>query len=159
MSTSTSHKAAARAVSAGEPAATVDFFSMFYLPSSSQSYEEDVHLSTTPYIPFQGAASAASAVMGGLLSVIDTALAVMNEEFEDPSDSIASAGTKEDCDDDVSQKGDSRVSSKSSVMRCCRHSKPRSSNSPPASHRDGARNSSTVVKDVACLHSGEYSLL
>mmetsp|Transcript_10841 Transcript_10841/g.23957 ORF Transcript_10841/g.23957 Transcript_10841/m.23957 type:complete len:249 (-) Transcript_10841:171-917(-) len=92
-----------------------DFFSIFYLPSS-QSYDEDVHLATSSYVPFQGAASAASAVMGKILSVLDTALAVMNEEFDTMSDSIISESTYED----GLQDRDSLVTSESSLMRCCR---------------------------------------
>mmetsp|Transcript_14952 Transcript_14952/g.35928 ORF Transcript_14952/g.35928 Transcript_14952/m.35928 type:complete len:248 (-) Transcript_14952:232-975(-) len=88
-----------------------DFFNMFHL-ALSRSYEEDVHLATSSYTPFQGAASAASAVVGGILSVIDTALAVMNEEFDNPSDSIISDSTKEDDEDD-----------EDAVMRCCRKTK------------------------------------
>ena len=99
-----------------------DFFSMFYLPSS-QSYEEDVHLATSSYsAPFQGAATA---LMGGILSVIDTALAVLNEEFDNPSDSIISESTisestKDDDEDGFQGSGDSCVTSKSSVMGCCK---------------------------------------
>eukprot|EP00579_Thalassiosira_antarctica_P005464 CAMPEP_0201890318 /NCGR_PEP_ID=MMETSP0902-20130614/31945_1 /ASSEMBLY_ACC=CAM_ASM_000551 /TAXON_ID=420261 /ORGANISM="Thalassiosira antarctica, Strain CCMP982" /LENGTH=248 /DNA_ID=CAMNT_0048421141 /DNA_START=56 /DNA_END=799 /DNA_ORIENTATION=- len=94
-----------------------DFFSMFYLPSS-QSYEEDVHLATSSYsAPFQGAATA---LMGGILSVIDTALAVLNEEFDNPSDSIISESTKDDDEDGFQGSGDSCVTSKSSVLGCCK---------------------------------------
>lgn len=76
-------------------AATKDFFSLFYLPSS-QTYGEDVHFTQSSYsVPFQGAASA---VMGGILSVLDTALTVMNEmnEFESESMVSDSEGTKVD---------------------------------------------------------------
>ena len=67
--------------SAAEQQEKGDFFGMFF-PASHQS---------SPYVPFQGAASAASAVMGGIWSVLDTALAVFNEEFDsNPSNSIIS---------------------------------------------------------------------
>mmetsp|Transcript_9238 Transcript_9238/g.19951 ORF Transcript_9238/g.19951 Transcript_9238/m.19951 type:complete len:251 (+) Transcript_9238:69-821(+) len=93
-----------------------DFFSMFYLPTS-QSYDEDVHLTTSSYsAPFQGAATA---VMGGILSVIDTALTVLNEEFDNPSDSIISESTKDDGEDAFEGNGDSCATSKS-VLGCCK---------------------------------------
>jgi len=93
-----------------------DFFSMFYL-ATSQSYDEDVHLTASSYTaPFQGAATA---VMGGILSVIDTALAVLNEEFDNPSDSIISESTKDDGEDAFERNGDSCATSKS-VMGCCK---------------------------------------
>lgn len=93
-----------------------DFFSMFYLPSN-QSYGEDVHFASSSYnVPFQGAASA---VMGGILSVLDTALAVLNEDEEfDKSDSIISDSTKDEVEDDLQG---NCVSSEISVMRCCKH--------------------------------------
>lgn len=95
-----------------------DFFSMFYLPSS-QSYDEDVHLATSSYsAPFQGAATA---VVGGILSVFDTALAVLNEEFDNPSDSIISESTKDDGEEEFQRRGGSDVKSKnenSSVLGC-----------------------------------------
>ena len=117
MSTTTDHSERTAVgkvdtTASGKQQAKGDFYSMFYLPSS-QTYDEDVHLSslvenidvnassqTSTYIPFQGAAAAASAMMGGILSAIDTAIAVMNEEF-DSSDSIISDGTTKEGDADI----------------------------------------------------------
>ena len=118
-----------------------DFFSMFYLPSSSsQSFDEDVHLTTSTYIPFQGAASAASAVVGGILSAIDTAIAVMNEEFDNPSDSIVSSTTKEDEEDRESARG------------CCRKSN-RSTKTP----RGDSKLDTTANKDIILADSAELA--
>jgi len=98
-----------------------DFFSMFYLPSS-QSYDESVHFTTSSYsAPFQGAASA---MMGGILSVLDTALAVLNEEFDNPSDSIISDSTKDENEDDLQGNVNSCVSSGRIVMACCKQASP-----------------------------------
>eukprot|EP00581_Thalassiosira_minuscula_P031422 CAMPEP_0183779950 /NCGR_PEP_ID=MMETSP0739-20130205/55106_1 /TAXON_ID=385413 /ORGANISM="Thalassiosira miniscula, Strain CCMP1093" /LENGTH=255 /DNA_ID=CAMNT_0026022753 /DNA_START=105 /DNA_END=872 /DNA_ORIENTATION=+ len=96
-----------------------EFFSMFYLPSSSQSYDEDVHLATsTSYsAPFQGAATA---VVGGILSVLDTALAALNEEFDNPSDSIISDSTRDESEDEYQGSGDTCMISKNNVLRCCK---------------------------------------
>lgn len=128
-----------------------DFYSMFYLPSS-QTYDEDVHLSslvenidvnassqTSTYIPFQGAAAAASAMMGGILSAIDTAIAVMNEEF-DSSDSIISDGTTKEGDADIlhdAASDSSYMSSEDNGTRYC--SQTTGSKSSPA--RDGTKDS------------------
>ena len=90
-----------------------DFFSMFDLPSS-RPYTEDVHFSSSSYkVPFQGAASA---VMGGILSVldtaIDTALAALNEKEEfDKPDSING--------DELQGHVTSCASSERSIMKCC----------------------------------------
>ena len=129
----------------GEQQAKGDFFSMFYLPSS-QTYGEDVHLSslvenndvsassqTSTYIPFQGAAAAASAMMGGILSAIDTAIAVMNEEF-DSSDSILSDGTTTNTKEDTE---DASMSSKDDNMRYFKQT----TGSKPSSARDGTKDS------------------
>jgi hypothetical protein len=76
-----------------------NFFGMFFLPSSQlNDDDDDVHLlsaSTSTYSPMKAAASAASNMIGGILSVIDTALAAMNEEMENSS-SNNSIETKED---------------------------------------------------------------
>lgn len=90
-------------------ASTTDFLSMFYLPSS-RPYSEDVHFSLSSYnVPFQGAASA---VMGGILSVLDTALAALNENEEfDKSDSINEG--------ELQGHVASCVSSERSILKCC----------------------------------------
>lgn len=140
MSTTTDHsertdvEGKVDTTASGKQQAKGDFYSMFYLPSS-QTYDEDVHLSslvenidvnassqTSTYIPFQGAAAAASAMMGGILSAIDTAIAVMNEEF-DSSDSIIYDGTTEEGDADIlhdAASDSSYVSSKDNGTRYCR---------------------------------------
>ena len=125
----------------GEQQAKGDFFSMFYLPSS-QTYGEDVHLSslvenkhvsassqTSTYIPFQGAAAAASAMMGGILSAIDTAIAVMNEEFDSSDSIISDETTKEDA-----------AASKSSKDNDKRYYK-QTAESKSSSARDGTKDS------------------
>lgn len=89
-------------------ARTADFFSMFDLPSS-RPYT-DVHFSSSSYkMPFQ---SAASAMMGGILSVldtaIDTALAVLNENEE-----LDKPGR-----DELQGHTMSCVSSERSIMKC-----------------------------------------
>lgn len=53
-----------------------DFFGMF------DGLSSHAHQTTTSYTPLLGAASAASAMIGGFLSVLDTAYAVLNEEFD-----------------------------------------------------------------------------
>ena len=101
-----------------------DFFNMFYLPSSSQSYDEDVHLSTSTYTPFQGAATAATAMVGGILNAIDTAIAVLNEEFDSStSESVISDDTRRENLDGMHDSMESIVENESSVMRCCRKSR------------------------------------
>lgn len=76
------------------------FLGMFFLPSSQMYYDDDydVHFlsaSTSSYSPIKAAASAASNMIGGILSVIDTALAAINEEMENSSNSFSSGDTKE----------------------------------------------------------------
>jgi hypothetical protein len=53
-----------------------DFFGMF------DGLSSQAHQTTTAYAPLLGAASAASAMIGGFWSVLDTAYAVLNEEFD-----------------------------------------------------------------------------
>jgi len=84
--------------SGGERTQHGNFFGMFFLPSSQLYDDDDVHLSastSSTYSPIKAAASAASNMIGGILSVIDTALAAMNEEMENSSGSISSDNTKE----------------------------------------------------------------
>jgi len=124
------------------------FFGMFYLPSS-QSFDEDVHLTSSSYVPFQGAASAASVVMGGILSVLDTAIAVMNEEF-DTALSDSNISDKVDDDDGLQNRG-SCVASESSVMRCCRKTERSSTYAGDAEH------ASTGNEDQALKNSEQYT--
>lgn len=106
-----------------------DFFSMFYLPSS-QSYDEDVHFTSSSYsAPFQGAASV---VMGGILSVLDTALAVMNEF--DNSDSIISDSTKDEDEDVLQGNVSSCVSSERRVIGCYENAARSQLSTPCTSH-------------------------
>ena len=107
MSTRTKHTDTATAsiaapsvtgASGGERTQHGNFFGMFFLPSSQLYDDDDVHLSastSSTYSPIKAAASAASNMIGGILSVIDTALAAMNEEMENSSGSISSDKTKE----------------------------------------------------------------
>ena len=87
-----------------------DFFGKFFQPPSQQSN----------YVPVQGAASAASAVMGGIWSVIDTALAVLNEEFEsNQSNSIISDDSNEDKDEESRIEAHRAKRDSSYVTSCC----------------------------------------
>lgn len=95
--------------SAAEQQQKKDFFGVFF-SSSHQS----------PYVPFQGAASAASAVMGGIWSVLDTALAVLNEEFDSNlSNSIILDDSNEDREDGSRIGGSRSKNNKSNVVSCC----------------------------------------
>jgi hypothetical protein len=73
-----------------------DFFGMF------DGLSSHAHQTTTAYAPLLGAASAASAMIGGFWSVLDTAYAVLNEEFDSTdnrnpsSNSIVSDSSIED---------------------------------------------------------------
>ena len=98
-----------------------DFFSIFYTSSSTQSNDGDVSYGTS----LQGAASAVigsiGTIGGGIWSVLDTALSVLNEDYDSPasvqSESIIS-------DDSTRGSVDScEKCSKSCVMGCCRQSK------------------------------------
>lgn len=118
-----------------------DILSMFYLPSS-RSYDEDVAMSTTPFSA-PSLSGAASAVMGGVWSVLDAALAVLNEEFDNPSDSMISESTKND-EDGLHESGVTCERSKrSGAIRCCRQTA-RSKLSPSAI---GATARSSAIDD------------
>ena len=62
-----------------------DFFSIFYTSSSTHSNDGDVSYGTS----LQGAASAVigsiGTIGGGIWSVLDTALSVLNEDYDSPS--------------------------------------------------------------------------
>ena len=74
----------------------------------------------TNYAPFQGAASAASAVMGGIWSVIDTAMSVLNEEFvNNQSDSTISDISNEDKDDVLRIEARRGKNDSGNVTSCC----------------------------------------
>lgn len=102
------------------------FLGMFFLPSSQMYYDDDdAHLlstSTSSYSPIKAAASAASNVIGGILSVIDTALAAINEEMENSSDSFSSGDTKESVDNTALLPEGSctcaDIMSRGTMMRC-----------------------------------------
>ena len=99
-----------------------DLFSMFYIPSS-RTYDEDIHMTTlaeqsndnvlSSYIPFQGVAAAASSMLGDIFSALDTAIAIMNEEFEEE---------EHDDDNDTNDSYMNNVSSKENI-RCQTQSK------------------------------------
>lgn len=128
-----------------------DFFSMFYLPSS-QSYDEDLHLSTSSYTPsFQGAATA---VMGGILSVLDTALAVLNEDFDNPSDSIISDGTKDYDKDTLTESRESCKQGEHRVMGCCRQTR-RSKSSASESENSAGTDKSPDNLKLSAKHESE----
>jgi hypothetical protein len=96
--------------SAAEQQQKGDFFGMFFSPSHQ-----------SPYVPFQGAASAASAVLGGIWSVLDTALAVLNEEFDSNlSNSIIYDDSNEDREDGSRIRGSCAKNNNSNVASCCR---------------------------------------
>jgi hypothetical protein len=96
--------------SAAEQQQKGDFLGMFFSPSHQ-----------SPYVPFQGAVSAASAVMGGIWSVLDTALAVLNEEFDsNPSNSIISDDSNEDREGGSRIGGSRDKNNNSNVASCCR---------------------------------------
>ena len=114
--------------SGGERTQHGNFFGMFFLPSSQLYDDDDVHLSastSSTYSPIKAAASAASNMIGGILSVIDTALAAMNEEMENSSGSISSDNTKEsEVNIDTALLTGSACTGATSmrrgvVMRCC----------------------------------------
>lgn len=97
-----------------------DFFSFFYPPT----YENSVNFGSS-------ITSSVSAMMGGIFAVVDTALAVLNEEFDDdtPEDSLMSSSsngsnTTEECTtDDRSEDKDALNDSEVKCRRRNRRSK------------------------------------
>ena len=109
-----------------------DFFRLFYLSSDSPCTGDNNIGASIRMIgqPLQGAASA---VMGGILSAFDTALTILNEDFDDPAESMISTATSGDDGDDESaseptnelestggKNSGHHVSSNTSVLGCCR---------------------------------------
>lgn len=140
-----------------------DLLSMFYLPSSHQFYDEDVTLAASSYTysapSLQGAASA---VMGGIWSVLDTALAVLNEEFDNPSDSMLSDGTKDDGEDQLHESVASFASCKSSGAQGCRQPTkklPKSATdgtNRPSSYEDAASSGKCILQYIV-IHRCIYN--
>ena len=138
MSTRTDHSTASSSPSPPSSSSTAvvsdveqtrkgNFFSMFFMPSA-QLYDDDMHhilsASTSSYLPIKAAASAASNMIGGILSVIDTAIAAMNEEIENTSESFSSGNTKDSEDhapllsEDSCTRVDADSMMRGSMMRC-----------------------------------------
>ena len=69
-----------------------DFFPLFNF-SSGPFYHRDVNVGASLRKIGQPIQGAASAVVGGILSAVDTALAILNEEFDNPSESMISTAT------------------------------------------------------------------
>ena len=127
MSSSASAKKSDRNVAADSDRqpSSGDLFSMFYLPSS-RTYDEDIHMTTlaeqsndnvpSSYIPFQGVAAAASSMLGDMFSALDTAIAIMNEEFEEEEEE------EHDDDNDTDDSYINNMSSKENI-RCQTQSK------------------------------------
>ena len=117
-------------VAAAEEQQQGDFFGMF------DGLSSHAHQTATSYTPLLGAASAASAVIGGFWSVLDTAFAVLNEEFDSndrnpSSNSIVSDSSIEDME------GGLRIA----------HSRSNANNSHPDTNINRHHNNSTKLDE------------
>lgn len=94
-----------------------DFFSLFSVPT----YEDGVNFGSSITSSIR---RPMSAMMGGIFAVVDSALAVLNEEFHSPEDSLMSSSSNHsDVDEQCTNNNNTEYINDSKVNGCCRRTR------------------------------------
>jgi hypothetical protein len=93
-----------------------DFFSLFSVPA----YEDGINFGSSITSSIR---RPMSAMMGGIFAVVDTALAVINEEFHSPEDSLMSSSSNQSDVEEQRTNNDTEHNGDSKVNGCCRRTR------------------------------------
>ena len=120
-----------------------DFFSLFSVPT----YEDGVNFGSSITASIR---RPISAVMGGLFAVVDTALAVLNEEFDSPEVSLMSSSSNHSDVDKKFTNSKTEHNNDSKVNGCCR--RPRRSKTSKMGTKASKNDASSTSNGKIYMH-------